>query len=181
MACKPWARRLASASRFSCCRMLLAALLLPLLLALVAGHARADEAYVCEGGRVVQVRLGELDRLKRTDPCIAAYYGLSIQASPVSEAAPPLPERRPEVIAAAPAAIAPAPIAAVPIAAVPMTTASVAAAAVVTVPRVERVLFKHQLQRAEPAVVTSSGSVDYRNVVIINAAPGSAAIFRHTR
>jgi hypothetical protein len=52
------------------------------LLALVAGlfveTARADEAYVCDGGRIVYVKFGELERMKRQDPCIAAYYGMTV-------------------------------------------------------------------------------------------------------
>lgn len=36
--------------------------------------ARADEAYVCEGGRVVTVKPGTLEHLKATDDCIAQYY-----------------------------------------------------------------------------------------------------------
>lgn len=46
--------------------------------ALAAGFlvegARADEAYVCEGGRVVTVKPGQLEALKQTDDCIAHYY-----------------------------------------------------------------------------------------------------------
>lgn len=46
--------------------------------ALAAGFlvegARADEAYVCEGGRVVTVKPGQLEELKKTDDCIAYYY-----------------------------------------------------------------------------------------------------------
>ena len=46
--------------------------------ALAAGFlvegARADEAYVCEGGRVVTVKPGQLEELKKTDDCIAHYY-----------------------------------------------------------------------------------------------------------
>jgi hypothetical protein len=55
------------------------------LLALVAGwfveSAKADEAYVCDGGRIVYVKFGELERMKRHDPCIAAYYGMTVAGS----------------------------------------------------------------------------------------------------
>lgn len=40
--------------------------------------ARADEAYVCDAGRVVYVKPGELEAMKRWDPCIAGYYGLTV-------------------------------------------------------------------------------------------------------
>lgn len=46
--------------------------------ALAAGFlvegVRADEAYVCEGGRVVTVKPGQLEELKKSDDCIAHYY-----------------------------------------------------------------------------------------------------------
>ena len=45
------------------------------------GAALADEAYVCEGGRVAYVRFGELEAMKRKDPCVAAYYGAVADAA----------------------------------------------------------------------------------------------------
>ena len=47
--------------------------------ALVAGAwveaARADEAYICERGRVVYVKPGELETMKLQDPCVAGNFG----------------------------------------------------------------------------------------------------------
>jgi hypothetical protein len=47
-------------------------------LALAAGAwaeaARADEAYICDAGRVVYVKPGELEIKKLQDPCIAKYF-----------------------------------------------------------------------------------------------------------
>ncbi len=37
--------------------------------------ARADEAYICERGRVVYVKPGELETMKLQDPCVAGYFG----------------------------------------------------------------------------------------------------------
>lgn len=108
--------------------------------------ALADEAYVCEGGRIVYVAFGDLERLKRTDACIAAHYGLQIApTAPVAEAgatkafngkargkqakanaavpvatAPPNPDAAPQD-AAAP--VAGAPIATAPVATAPVATA----------------------------------------------------------
>lgn len=60
-------------------------------IALVAGWfveaARADEAYVCEGGRIVYVKMGQLERLKREDPCIAQYYGLPAPGASTTQSA----------------------------------------------------------------------------------------------
>jgi hypothetical protein len=58
-----------------------------------APDARADEAYVCDQNRVVYVKPGELETLKHTDPCIAAYYGLKIDdpagAKPAAQSTDP--------------------------------------------------------------------------------------------
>jgi hypothetical protein len=47
-------------------------------IALVGGalveQTRADEVYLCDGGRLVYVKFGELEKLKRTDACIAGYF-----------------------------------------------------------------------------------------------------------
>lgn len=39
----------------------------------LAVSVRADESYLCEDGRIVTVRFGELERLARTDACIAGH------------------------------------------------------------------------------------------------------------
>jgi hypothetical protein len=39
-----------------------------------AERARADEAYICDAGRVVYVKPGELETKKLLDPCIAKYF-----------------------------------------------------------------------------------------------------------
>lgn len=49
-------------------------------IALLAGslveNARAEQAFACDGGRIVYARgLAELERLKTTDPCVAGYFG----------------------------------------------------------------------------------------------------------
>jgi hypothetical protein len=47
-------------------------------IALLAGvwaePVRADEAYICDGGRVVHVKPGQIEALKLSDPCIAKYF-----------------------------------------------------------------------------------------------------------
>jgi hypothetical protein len=39
-----------------------------------AEPARADEAFVCEGGRIVYVKPGQLETVKQADPCVARYF-----------------------------------------------------------------------------------------------------------
>ena len=51
-------------------------------------NAHAAQTFLCDGGRVLQVELQDLERLKREDACVASHYG--IVAKPV-----PLPVQRP--------------------------------------------------------------------------------------
>lgn len=50
-------------------------------LALAAGavveRVKAEQAFLCEGGRIVYAQGDEVERLKRTDPCVAGYFGVS--------------------------------------------------------------------------------------------------------
>ena len=59
-----------------------------LTLGLFSENVRADQTFLCEDGRMLQVKLAELGALKRREPCIAAHYGLTIKPMP-------LPVRRP--------------------------------------------------------------------------------------
>lgn len=129
-------------------------LLVPFASLLVAAigapvSAFADEAYVCEGGRIVYVAFGDLERLKRTDACIAAHYGLQVApTAPVAEAGAAKSsngkargkQAKANAAATMPVATAPsnlasdatpsdaaAPIATAPIATAPVATAPVAA------------------------------------------------------
>lgn len=61
----------------------LATVLAALAVSISTAAVRAEEAFLCEGGRVVRVTLGQLEDMKRTDPCVAAYYGLTVR-SPVA-------------------------------------------------------------------------------------------------
>ena len=51
-----------------------AGLLAAVSTALVTAPAVADDAYVCDGGRLVYARPETLEKLKQTDPCIAGYF-----------------------------------------------------------------------------------------------------------
>ncbi len=108
--------------------------------------ARADEAYVCDAGRIVYVRPGELELKKLQDPCIAKYFENTPAAKPVVA--------KPAAVVAtqAPAASS----------AEPKTVAAIVAVAPAAPVK----------PRAEPVIG------DYRNVRIINAAPGTEAWFR---
>lgn len=116
--------------------------------------AHADEAYVCEAGRVVYVRPGELEAMKRADACIASYYGITL--APGSQ--PPTPSA-----AAAPASRVPAapPVAFKTLSEVenqPRTSRSVAVKLAVAEQPIAR--------RLAPSV--ASPGTDFRNVRLIN-------------
>lgn len=49
------------------------------IVAFAISAARADEAYLCADGSVVYVEFGKLAEMKRTNACVAAYYGLKIE------------------------------------------------------------------------------------------------------
>lgn len=126
---------------------------------------RADEAYLCDGGRIVKVPFGKLEDMKRTDACIAGYYGLKIPSAPPLETgtiSPPAPVAAPQQ-AAIVASLdhprsEPNPAVASPLKPAPVRQAS-----------------------AEKPIVRAAAGTDYRNVVLLNPAPGDPAIFRHER
>lgn len=49
-----------------------------------ASLAQADEVFICDGNTVVRVALKDLDAVKRTNPCVAAHYGLTVMSKPVA-------------------------------------------------------------------------------------------------
>jgi hypothetical protein len=121
----------------------------------------ADEAYLCGPDKVVYVAVADLEMKKRTDPCIAAYYGLKVEA----------PQQPQPVAAVAPvksAAKSPAKVARAELK--PLSDAEVP----------DRVTNKLERQASLEAPRAMPGT-DYRNVKILNAASPEDAWFRHTK
>lgn len=150
------------------------------------GAAYADEAYVCEGGRVAYVRFGELEAMKRKDPCVAAYYGDASSSSGSDQAADAGPDARagqthegelPVVRTAGSRPVAGgAPPNAVP--------ASKEMPRIATPPApvaARRVATSAPVARAPAPLPVAHPETDFRNVRILNAAPGESSIFRHAR
>ena len=48
--------------------------------------AIADELFICEGNKILRVSLSKLDHMKRTNACVAAHYGVEIQAKKTTSA-----------------------------------------------------------------------------------------------
>jgi hypothetical protein len=146
----------------------LALFILGFLAATGVEAVRADEAYLCDGGRIVKVPFGKLEELKRTDACIAAYYGLKV-----------VPATRLETGTITP----PAPVVSA------TTTQQTAIALPLDGPRSEPNMSVAPLPKpapvrqasAEKPIVRAAAGTDYRNVVLLNPAPGDPAIFRHDR
>lgn len=55
-----------------------------------AERARADEAFVCEDGRVINVQRGELELMKRREPCVAKYFDVATAPAPAVSTTLPL-------------------------------------------------------------------------------------------
>ncbi len=123
--------------------------------------ARADEAYLCGPDKVVYVSTADLPRMKRTDACIAAYYGLTVEAS-----------ARPADAAQAVA-----------------TAASTKAAAKAVLVDLKPVVDvdpplrdgAQTVRHASLAPPRAAPDTDFRNVKILNAADPGEAWFRHTK
>lgn len=63
--------------------------LIALGLGLFSEGAQANQTFMCDDGRMVQVKFEDLERRKRTDACVAAHFGLTVQLVP-------LPRQRPK-------------------------------------------------------------------------------------
>lgn len=119
-----------------------------------AAPLAAAEAYVCGPNKLVYVEAGELEQKKRTDPCIAAYYGLTVEAPSAA-----------------------APQAAKPIAAQPETADLALKPASLPDPAA----VKPARHAAMMKPVFAAPGTDFRNVRVLNASSSSEAWYRHTK
>jgi hypothetical protein len=133
--------------------------------------ARAAEAFLCEGGKIVYVKIAELEKMKRIHPCIAGYFGLSVDKDGT--------DLDPEAPTKAETAVQPS------------ETASSVEKSPPGIPVALRPLrdpeLSHRGEKARTRVASSpeppraSEGTDYRNVTLLNAGSASEAIFRHER
>lgn len=136
------------------------------LLNLAAETARADEAFLCGPDTVVYVAAGELEIKKRTDPCVASHFGLTVDTvSPRADnGAVPEPAKAPEA-----------------------DTHKASGASKGTLPlkaleppeRADPVSVREE--RSAALIVGSVPGTDYRNIRILNASSPDAQWFRHKR
>ncbi|MDX2257401.1 MAG: hypothetical protein NW205_00640 [Hyphomicrobiaceae bacterium] len=145
---------------------------------LTAKVTRADETFVCADGSFVTVLPGQLEAMKRTDPCVAAHYGITLPARgatpPVPGATALAPPLAPEASYAPREAPLPERAPPRPADAIADKLRSIGAGDALdpTSPDAEAVAMA-AARKGQPS--------DYRNVLILNATPGSERYFRHVR
>jgi hypothetical protein len=146
----------------------------------LVSDSRADEAFLCDGGRIEYVNAGNLEAKKHYDPCIAGYFGLTV---PGPEEKANLPATTPLQQAngnAAPDKVE--------------KTSVAATGAASGANRIEHIVLKGFEASGMPVRRHHNGATrlateppvaapdtDYRNVKIINAAANSGQWFRHAR
>jgi hypothetical protein len=124
---------------------------------------RADEAYLCGPDKVVYVAVEDLEMRKRTDPCIAAYYGLKVEAAAAVEVTP--------VAATAPEKLTKTALSKTTVAGLkPLSDAEIP----------DRVSKRTERQASLDPPRPTPGT-DYRNIKILNAASTDDAWYRHTK
>ena len=123
--------------------------------------AYADEAYVCDAGRLVYVKHGDLEKMKLTDPCIASYYGLTF---------PPAPKTAVKDTASLPVSSGKAALA---------SGAGPESASKPGQPK-RRAGTPSQIAAPKPEPIADPDT-DFRNVRVINASPGEDQWFHPAR
>ena len=123
--------------------------------------ARADDAYICGPNTIVYVKLEDLEAKKRSDPCIAAYYGLKIEL-PVG------PPKTAKATVSTSAMTSPA----------RNIAAELKPLDVSELP--SRVTPKFERQAALAPALTAPGT-NYRDIRVLNATSSADAWFRHQK
>ena len=129
-------------------------------LGLAAPVARADEAYLCGPDTVIYVKAEELEHKKKTDKCIAAYYGLTVSDDVAASTS------QPEIVKRGPANSKAHP-------ALELKSLSEPEHGVRSPSNDER--------SASLMPPVASPGTDFRNVRIINASPDESTWFKHDR
>lgn len=136
----------------------------------------AAEAFLCGPDEVIYVEVADLERMKRTNACIAAHYGLEIEPAQNAPKANPANGVKPQVKSKPATAAATAPAAKSDTARSlkfrPLTEAPVKVAKPVAL----ATLNKRSVEPAVPSVGT-----DYRNVRVLNAQSDADAWYHHAR
>lgn len=142
--------------------------------------ARADEAFLCGPSSLVYVKSEDVEARKKTDPCVAAYFGLTVPPA----ATPALGPAAPAEAGQSRQAGAPA----VRTIARPKADAAAAArpdfktfAASETPETASAASHVSTAFLAPPVLPSPAPDTDFRNVRIINAEPGGEQWFKHVK
>ncbi len=145
--------------------------------------AHADDAYVCDGGRLVYARPETIEKLKETDPCVAAYWRPTAAVPAGIPAAIPAPAREPIFTPILPPDGLAGPKAKPARQASrskPAPQAAPGAPSVADRVSTPAALHAPELRAVRPAAPQAAIDTDFRNIRIINAGPGTP-IYRHDR
>lgn len=146
------------------------------LLSTAAGSARADEAFLCGPDTVVYVKPSELEAKKKSDPCIARYFGLEVampapSSAPASGGSAASKDVTRKAVDASSTALA-------------GKTVADTAVALKTLAAPETEAHNRDIaptRTAAAAPPAPQPGTDYRNVRVINASSPDEQWFKHTR
>jgi hypothetical protein len=122
---------------------------------IVPGQARAAEAFLCGPDTVVYVEVHELEHKKKTDPCIAGYFGLTV--GDAADASATLPVTTPSANA----------------------DLRILSDAQDGTAKSALNVNRHALNASKPPV--AAANTDFRNVLVLNAESKEQAWYRHMR
>lgn len=126
--------------------------------------AFAADAYVCGPDKLVYVEIKDLERMKRSDACIAAYYGLKIEPERAQVETKAVTDQEPKFSE-------PLKANTLPVKFKPIVQ--------------DDIVYDGRRADLNPAQLTQSplpsANTDYRNVRVINAASEDQSWYRHQR
>ncbi len=117
--------------------------------------ARAAEAYLCGPDTIVYVKADELEFKKRTDPCIASHYGLTVES-------------------AKPAAAKPSPVKSVVAKATPAPAANLR-------PLADADIVLARPRAPTRVAAATAPDTDFRNIRVLNPTSPDGVWFRHDK
>ncbi|MGL4397714.1 MAG: hypothetical protein ACRCS9_14330 [Hyphomicrobium sp.] len=135
--------------------------------------ARADDAYLCGTDKVVYVPIDKLEEMKRTDPCIASHFGVTLDAKPAAKDETVLNAQPVQGLNAGKASRS-----------TPGTNAGAGTAIQfksLDAPEAEQTTRRAPQRSAELMPPRAAPNTDYRNIRVLNARSAEDAWFRHGR